>query len=143
MKLLVAGVLAALAAGAPSFAFGQQGSVAKLKQVNGNVLVSRESGLATGAEAQPLVNGSRVITTANSSVVVAFDNGCEVRLEPNERLEVDSLTPCALIKPVALGAPLPAPAAAFVIPSLIVPGGVGSVILAGQGGGSGTPVSPN
>jgi hypothetical protein len=144
MKRLIAGVLAALVAGAPSLAVGQQqSSVAKLKQVNGNVLVSRESGMATGAEAQPLLNGSRVITTGNSSVVVVFDNGCEVRLGPNERFEIDIQQPCALMKPVALGVPPPAPPVAFADPGLILPVGIGAVLLGPRDSSSGTPVSPN
>ena len=73
------------------------GAVAHLKQVTGNVLVSRESGLAAGNEALPLTAGTRVITTANSEVIVSFDNGCEVRLKPNQRFEVVVDKPCAAL----------------------------------------------
>ena len=71
--------------------------VAQLKDVHGNVLVSRESGLASGAEALRLGKGTRVITTANAEVIVAYDDGCEVRLKENQRFEVETDRPCAFL----------------------------------------------
>jgi hypothetical protein len=71
--------------------------VARLKDVHGNVLVSKESGLASGDEALRLARGMRVITTARSDVTVVFDNGCEVKLKENQRLEVDEQKPCAAL----------------------------------------------
>lgn len=72
-------------------------SVARLKQVSGNVLVSKESGLGAGDEALRLVEGTRVITTANSEVIVVYDNGCEVKLKENQRFEVVVNKPCAAL----------------------------------------------
>ena len=69
--------------------------IAHLKGVKGNVLVSKETGLASGNESAPLTKGSRVITTANSEVTVAYDNGCEVKLKPNQRFEVVDDKPCS------------------------------------------------
>ena len=124
-------------------AAAQQQTVARLKQVTGNVLVSREAGLATGNEAQALVNGSRIITTANSTAVVVFDNGCEVRLNENERLDIDSDKPCAAMLVQGLGpAPLlaGAPAMGTVLPLVI---GTGIIIDALDKGPVATAVSPN
>jgi hypothetical protein len=93
--------------------------VARLKSVNGNVLVSREAGLAAGAQAERLVNGSRVITTANSDAIVEFDDGCEVHLKENERYEVDSGRACALRLAESLApsqAAAAAPLALFLLP---------------------------
>ena len=124
-------------------AWAQQ-AVAQLKQVTGNVLVTREAGMATGTEGQPIMQGARVITTANSEVVVVFDDGCEVRLKENQRLDVDSRRPCAAMIVQSLGVAQPAigaPLAGYIIPALIVGGAI-----AGGGGGSGpppTPISPN
>jgi len=126
----------------------EQRSVARLKSVNGNVLVSRESGLATGAQAERLVNGTRIITTANSEAVIEFDNGCEVRLKENERFEVDSTRACALLAAQPLGV---AGAAIAPITGTVLTIGFGAVILAGSdaifpSGGFITPVvsvSPN
>ena len=68
--------------------------VARLKDVHGNVLVSKESGLASGDEALRLAKGTRVITTAKAEAIVAYDNGCEVRLKENQRFEVEVDKPC-------------------------------------------------
>lgn len=71
--------------------------VARLKEVKGNVLISRESGLTAGTEAGRLVEHARVITTANSTAIVQYDNGCEVRLKENQRFEVETDKPCAAL----------------------------------------------
>ena len=99
-RRLVLAISAALAA-AP-FAFAQPAQpvgVAHLAHVTGNVLVSRETGLASGSESTILTKGSRVITTANSDVTVVFENGplagCEAKLKPNQRFEVATDKPCA------------------------------------------------
>ena len=118
-----------------------QQTVARLKQVTGNVLVSREAGLATGAEAQQLVNGTRVITTANSTTIVVFDDGCEVRLKENERFEIDSKTPCALMVVQSLAPAQPVAAVGAPLAGLLLPAGVGAGILIDSRGS--TPVNPN
>lgn len=137
LLLATAGML--LATGAQA-----QQAVARLKQVSGNVLVTREAGMATGTEAQPIMQGARVITTANSEAVVVFDNGCEVRLKENQRLEVDSRKPCAAIVVQSLGVPPApgAPIAGYVVPALI---GIGVIAGGGSGGGPSppNPISPN
>lgn len=93
-------VLAVAASLAAAHAFAQQPAregIAQLKGVKGNVLLSRESGLAAGGDATRVVERTRVITTANSEVIVVYDNGCEVRLQANQRFEVDSRKPCAAL----------------------------------------------
>ena len=79
---------AARAYSADAAAQRQGNPVARLRQVEGNVLVSQESGLASAEEALRLDEFSRVITTANAKAVVVYDDGCEVALEPNQRLEI-------------------------------------------------------
>jgi hypothetical protein len=71
--------------------------IARLKDTKGNVLVSRESGLAAGADATRLTEHTRVITTAKSEVTVVYDNGCEVKLKENQRFEVEDNKPCAAL----------------------------------------------
>lgn len=68
--------------------------VARLRAVEGNVLLSQESGLSSVEGPVPLVEGTRVITTAESRAVVVFNDGCEVMLESNQRLEIESDLPC-------------------------------------------------
>jgi hypothetical protein len=82
---------------APSQAQEPPRTVAQLKEVHGNVLVSRESGLASGDEGVRLSPGTRVITTAHADAIVAYDNGCEVRLKENQRFEVQEDKPCAAL----------------------------------------------
>lgn len=140
-KLVWAIVTAGAIAGMPQA--WAQSTVAKLQQVTGNVLVSREAGLATGTEAQEIANGSRIITTANSRVVVVFDNGCRVEMQENQRLEVDSRKPCAAL--LVEGLALAQPALAIPLANYIVPGLIAGGTLVGTGGGreGPTPVSPN
>jgi hypothetical protein len=89
--------LIAMLAGATAFAQQDGGVVAHLKQVSGNILVGRESGLVAGGEAAPLARGMRVITTANSEVVVVYDTGCEVALKQNQRFEIAVDKTCAAL----------------------------------------------
>jgi hypothetical protein len=72
-------------------------AIAQLKEVHGNVLVSKESGLASGDEGLRLTPGTRVITTANADAIVAYDNGCEVKLKENQRFEVQEGKACAAL----------------------------------------------
>ena len=102
-------------------------SIARLRSVNGNVLVSNDAGLATGNEALRLLPGTRVITTANAGVVIAFDVGCDVKLNENERFEVEKGKPCALLLAQPYGIVVAA-AGASIIPGIIV-GAFGAAAL--------------
>jgi hypothetical protein len=121
-----------------------------LKSVVGNVLVSKETGLASGAEDARLTRGARVITTTNSEAIVKYDNGCEVRLKPNQRFEVDADKPCEVLiaqvesilaEPVAA---IPAGGGGLLstgIPATVV--GVGTTLYILQDRRQGSAVSPN
>lgn len=89
-------VLAAFAAAMPALA-DEPPSIARLKDLHGNVLVSKSSGLAAGGEGTRLAEGVRVITANSSDVVVQYDDGCEVRLKPNQRFQVERGKPCAVL----------------------------------------------
>ena len=88
--------LGALAAAMPALGDEPQ-YIAKLKDLHGNVLVSKSSGLAAGNEGTRLAEGVRVITANSSEVVVQYDDGCEVRLKPNQRFQVERGKPCAVL----------------------------------------------
>lgn len=91
-------ILLALLFVSQPFAQTSDGTIAKLADLKGNVLVSRESGLVSGNDALRIVPGTRILTTANSRVVIVYDNGCRVTLEENQRFEVDDdRKPCALL----------------------------------------------
>ena len=68
--------------------------VARLVGVAGNVLVSNDFNIASAGEALHLVPGMRVIATMNSSATVVFRDGCRVKVEAGERLEIGSEAPC-------------------------------------------------
>lgn len=103
------------------------GTIASLRDVKGNVLVSNEFGLATGNEALRLAPGTRVITTTASEAVVEFDFGCRVTLKENERFEVEKGKPCAILLAQPYGIVVAA-AAPAIVPGLIV-GAFGAAAL--------------
>ena len=113
-KLRLAILVSAALAGGSAAAQQPREGIAQLKSVKGNVLLSRQAGLAAGGESTRVAEHTRIITTANSEVIVVYDNGCEVRLKENQRFEVDSNKPCAaliaqvqsiLVQPSELAAP--------------------------------------
>ena len=133
-KTLVQATLLALLVTPQPFAQTNDGTIARLRDVSGNVLVSGESGLASGDEALRLVPGTRVITTANSQVVVEYDDGCRVKLKENQRFEVEKGKPCAALvaQPQSiLLTPEGALAAAAGFAAVVVPAtfGIGGVAL--------------
>ena len=96
MRIYAVMLAASLIASAP-FAEEPRLGVAQLKDLHGNVLVSRESGLGAGRDTQRLTLGARVITTSKSDVTVVYDDGCEVKLKENERFEVETGKACAVL----------------------------------------------
>ena len=93
---MAAGILGAAAAQA------QGGTVARLVDVSGNVLVSNDFNIASANEAVRLAPGTRVLVTSNSAVIVEYDNGCRVRLTAGERLEIRGDARCSA-RPIAAG----------------------------------------
>jgi len=85
---------AALVAGS---ALAQQGTVAKLSDIKGNVLVSQGDAMVSGVANQRLPAGTRVVTTAGASVKIDYDIGCDIRLKENERLTIVVGTDCAAL----------------------------------------------
>jgi hypothetical protein len=148
---LAAALLCALAASQP-FAQKPQEGVAELKDVTGNVLVSRESGLASGSEALRLTQGTRVITTANSEVTVHYDDGCDVHLKENQRFEVETGKPCGALVAMAqsillepAGAALASTAGGLAAYAATLPALGGGLVGLGilQSAREKTPVSPS
>jgi hypothetical protein len=97
-------MLAAMLAAGTAFAQQPQGTVAKLKDVQGTVLVSQGDAMAAGAPDQRLPIGTRVVTTAGAKVTISYDIGCDITLNANERFTVRTGECAALMKEVvALG----------------------------------------
>jgi hypothetical protein len=143
MKLrIIVAAIAGLALATPGLAEQKDGTVAKLIEITGNVLVSRDSGLTTGTEAMRLLPKTRILTTANARAIIEYDDGCRVRMEANQRFEVERDRECAALvvlpQPV-LVAPLAASLATTVIPAILGASAIG-VIIDSRGGQT---VSPN
>lgn len=110
-------VIAALAFGvAASHAYSQSAcealdaaarpTVAELRDLQGNVLVSDSAGMASAGTGQRIKNKVRVTTTAKAGVTIAFDCGCSVSLKENQRLDVELPATCpAVLAAVATAAP--------------------------------------
>jgi hypothetical protein len=92
---VIAVAMAAFVAGS---ALAQQpgNTVAKLKDAEGNVLVSQGDAMVTGANDQRLAPGQRVVTTGGATVTISYDMGCDIRLKENERFTV-TMGPCAVL----------------------------------------------
>jgi len=87
------GLAAALGAGN---AFAQQGTVARLSNLEGNVMVSQGDGMVAAVKDQRVAAGTRVVTMAGGKVVVNYDVGCDVSLKENQRFTVRT-GECALL----------------------------------------------
>src|SRR5258706_16086206 len=79
---------------APLAACAADDSVARLTQIDGQVLLNMGSSMASATGPVRLVPGVRVLTTPGSSAEVVFDDGCRVRVGSRERYEVDRKSPC-------------------------------------------------
>jgi hypothetical protein len=92
-----ASAAAAAALLAPLPATAGEATVARIIELQGNVLVSRGYQIASATEALRLAAETRLIATGNSTATIEFDDGCRVRLLPGDRLEVRSESPCATL----------------------------------------------
>jgi len=84
-------------------------TVARLVNLEGNVLVSQDDAMVAATNNERVAVGTRVLTMKGASVVVSYDVGCDVRLKENERFTV-RLGECGVLagEVVSLG---PAPGA--------------------------------
>jgi hypothetical protein len=150
-RLSLGFAVAAMLGAGPALA--QQGTVAKLEDLTGDVLVSQGEAMVAGSNGQRVAVGTRVVTTAGSQVTINYDFGCDVRLNENQRFTVNLGACAALLAGVeSLG-----PAAGAIGGGTAVASGAG-LTLGGAGVGLGVtalsaglyvglrdsaPVSPN
>jgi hypothetical protein len=113
--------------------YQKRDTVAELRELSGNVLVSDGAGVGTAAGGQRVANKARVTTASKAGVIVAFDCGCDVKLEENQRFDIDVPRACAgllaSVQPVptavALGATATPVLAAPSTSALLAVGAVG------------------
>ncbi len=122
-----------------------EGTVAKLTNLEGTILISEGDAMAAGATDQRLKIDTRVVTTAASQVTINYDRGCDVRLYENQRFTVrDRGGCCALIAAVEH---IAAPVAAVSTGGISGLGIIGATAVAGGVifgvGRTDTNVSPN
>ncbi len=107
---------------------GSKQTIAELRNVQGNVLVSDAAGMSSATVSQRVANKTRVTTTAQAGVTVAFDCGCDVTLKENERFDVTLPASCpallASITPAMPAVALGAPAAAATTTGSLLPAGI-------------------
>ena len=69
--------------------------VGKTAEVKGLVTVSVGTNVRTVTGIVPVVDGSRFVTASTGFAVIRFDDGCDVKLDPNQAYTVEAEKPCA------------------------------------------------
>lgn len=93
----------AIALGAGDAAAQDQSPVARLINLQGNVLVSQGGAMVPATNDQRLTLGTRVQAGKDASVVVEYDVGCDVPLRQNESLTVGAGACCATASEATTG----------------------------------------
>lgn len=97
MKLLTPSMLIAAVLGA-SVAFAQTDkpeSDAELVEIEGSVLVNQGEQFVPASEGIRLKEGDRVMAMSESGALIKYDDGCDVRVEPDTVVTLDEGSPCA------------------------------------------------
>jgi hypothetical protein len=110
--------------------------IARVTEVQGNVLVSQADGMAAAVNGQRLAPGARLITTAGAKVTLTYESGCLVSMAENQRYTVREAAECTPAKAPPLGAATPF---AVLAGPLVVNSG-GSVVRGDLGVSPGTRV---
>jgi hypothetical protein len=83
-----------------SLAFAQNGTgevVAKLRNIDGVVLIRSGSESIPAVEGQSLQKDQSVLATAGSKAVIAYLDGCDVDVAEEELYKVSGSSPCAVM----------------------------------------------
>jgi hypothetical protein len=78
-------------------------TIAKLIDVQGNVLVSQADAMAAATNEQRLAPGARILTTAGAKATVVYDKGCSVTLGLNQRYTVRERAECTPARAPEMG----------------------------------------
>lgn len=95
--------------------------VGKLKHVWGFVTVANADSVSLAVNGAPLVVGTRIDASTDSSVILSYDNECDVRVSEHESFVVHEDSDCiALIAGVRYLGPTVSP---------LLPLGIGGIIM--------------
>ncbi len=92
---IVAALLCAIS-GSTAAAEGE--GIAYLARITGGVLVNQGQQYRDGTEGLSLSTGDRVMSLAESTAIIQFQDGCRYTMEENELVTIPSLSPCVLTK---------------------------------------------
>lgn len=70
-------------------------SAATLVDIEGNVLVNRGEQFVQGGDGDVLASGDRVMAMEASSALLRYDDGCDVKVEPETVVTLSEGSPCA------------------------------------------------
>jgi hypothetical protein len=98
-----------------SVAAADERQIATVARITGNAVVSKGAQYVPGTEGMALTVGQRVMSLADSTVVIQFNDGCRYTVEENKLVTMEDLSPCVLTKGVALAPPPPASVAPAVV----------------------------
>lgn len=68
--------------------------VAKLSQIQGNVMVNQGVSFSAAKAGMELKTGAKVVTTKDASVAIVYNNGCIKQVKPNSILSVGPASEC-------------------------------------------------
>ncbi|MCC6869673.1 MAG: hypothetical protein IT522_12705 [Burkholderiales bacterium] len=150
LRHLIVITLGAVAVSAPGIALAQsqqqQNTVAHLRNLEGNVMVSQGDGMVAAANGLRVAPGTRVITLAGGSVVIDYDVGCDLSLKENQRFTVRTGECGALLAGVTTIVPgsTAITAAGFSIPAFLGGAAIGGgLVYAIRDRNCGEQASPN
>ena len=86
-------------------------AVGSVQSVNGLATVGQANTIGNAAQNQRILDGARLVTTSSGTLVVKLDNGCIIRLNPNQAVTINSKLDCPAIV-AGIQSTLPATAAA-------------------------------
>lgn len=70
-------------------------SSASLADIEGSVLVNRGEQFVAGSDGDVLAKGDRVMAMEESTALLKYDDGCDVRVEPATVVTLSDGSPCA------------------------------------------------
>ncbi len=108
-----------------------------IDRITGSALVNKGERYVDGTEGMPLSTGDRVMSLAESTAVLQFNDGCRYTMKENELITVPSMSPCVFTKGpsdrLSVAVLPPAPPSQVVVPVVVPATNLAWVPLAAAG----------